>query len=190
MYLSDWAPKSALCRSQGVVPIPRGKVYIKNVRAGTFVEMIKARIPLQKISLIQDWCITDRGDSVNYPSWLFLHDLLPGCPICCCLSPQNRPYRQASPKLQPLSSCMTIFLSLPRMGNTCDGCEITQDILEIGLAYERLTMLPLSVSLISLCVSRLNPTLFGQQANNTCRTASSTAGVSVYSYSWPTILPT
>lgn len=78
---------------------------------------------------------------------------------------------------------MTIFLSLPRMGNTCDGCEITQDILEIGLAYERLTMLPLSVSLIFLCVSGLNPTLFGQQANNTCRTASSTAGVSVYSYS-------
>lgn len=78
---------------------------------------------------------------------------------------------------------MTIFLSLPQMGNTSDGYEITQGILEIGLAYEKLTILPLSVSWIFLCASRLNPTLFDHQANNICRTASSTAGVSVYSYS-------
>jgi hypothetical protein len=46
---------------------------------------------------------------------------------------------------------MTIVLRLPQMGDMCGGWEITQGILEIGLAYERLMILSLSASWIFLC---------------------------------------
>lgn len=48
---------------------------------------------------------------------------------------------------------MIIVLSLPRMGDMSGGWGITQGILEIGLAYEKLTILSLSVSWIFLCVT-------------------------------------